>query len=665
MLITSEVDGIAKRAKNELDVYADWHANYSKKLQESHETDINIEEKTLRDRTLISALTSQNLFTKSEIDASEALANEWLNQGISPNACNIIHDTCESNICKRIREQTPALGILTLYHILNLSVGRLREFNLLHLYGKSANYPEMIILLIALEKHNTLTSLAITARNDGNNSHSDLCHLRKEHALSELAKTLFISVLKKNPALFSLHLRGYTVFLHVIPAMLENNTRLQALCLANCSINIDYAGRLGRALQQNTNSTLMMLKLGNANAADDADYCGCEWPISFNTYGIPKSVAALNDFGNNLGSLTALDLSNSSVGHNLISLLANHLATGTLLTLQLARNAITTASIKELMAALNHIPENPRFRSLPRTLNFYNCQLSDDSAKALADGLQTTTPLHTLILSRNFISHKGLEHLTSAIKRNPPLAQLDLSWNDADDANTRRQAIYDSSARQNNQSFVIVAICNLAEALQSNTNLTHLNLNAWRVEELCFACFSTALQKNYSLLELQLGDFDSRSEVAPPLSTHHLCRGTAKPLVWQAIQRNRNLQFTWAIACARAAFERANSKNALRRSVVPLIPSILLFSDLTRVVSTSSNSVNTQTFSPSSSLIAISSRLDKLMDTQFFQAHIFIEASTIAVATTTSNSTSNSSTSTSTTTRTTDKRSTKRRINNL
>jgi len=174
-----------------------------------------------------------------------------------------------------------------------------------------------------------------------------------------------------------------------------------------------------------------------------------------------------------------LDLSNSNINEEDVTLLANILETNTSLThLNLSGNLIGERGAVALFTALKSN------NSLSKLIMAHNC-IGDEAAEVLSDTLKTNTSLSHLDLKTTDIGSSGAAALFSALETNHFLSTLILCNN---------------PIWQDGEAFKE----NLGTALRQSTSLTSLDLSETSIGDEEVTALSTALAKNSSLKSLNL-----------------------------------------------------------------------------------------------------------------------------------------------------------------
>lgn len=205
---------------------------------------------------------------------------------------------------------------------------------------------------------------------------------------------------------------------------------------------------------------------------------------------------------------------------------------------------------------------------------------SDEAALALANCLKINKSIVSLNLRFNRFRAKGMKALSNMLKINKSLVSLDISapLDDSSDDNTvhyrsyeleEAKALADMLKMNNTLTFLNLRDCNivsegitlLSQSLKANQSLVALDLYGNNINEWSF--LFNSLKSNITLLSLNL---EHTRTVIPPI------------FLGKILERNRILRGSFSSNWKRIAilmsFVQANESNALKYSILPLIPII-------------------------------------------------------------------------------------------
>ncbi|ORZ23689.1 hypothetical protein BCR41DRAFT_368843 [Lobosporangium transversale] len=204
------------------------------------------------------------------------------------------------------------------------------------------------------------------------------------------------------------------------------------------------------------------------------------------------------------GNATSATLSYSSIGNEIILVLAETLKTNaTLTSLILQNNSIGNEAALALSEAL-------KTNMTLANLNLERNSIWKEGALALSEALKTNMTLANLDLGYNTIGKEGALALSEALKTNTSLTNLNLNW----DSIEKEGALALSEALKTNTTLTNLDLgyntignegaLALSEALKTNTSLANLNLTSTSIGNEGALALSEALKTNMTLITLDL-----------------------------------------------------------------------------------------------------------------------------------------------------------------
>lgn len=336
-------------------------------------------------------------------------------------------------------------------------------------------------------------------------------------------------------------------FLRVIGVLKTPHPSLTALTLNGYALDADGARIVAGFLEGNT--SLLTLNLKNSGITD----ANCFFQVALGTnQTLTRLILSKNPIREGCQSiaralrehkaLQILQLENSAVcDEGAIAFATTLLCNSDTLThLDLSNNAITAVGAAPLArAALMH--------SGLQTLCLNGNRLGRLGAKAFAETIAHNTNLTDLGLADTGIDKEGAQALASALAQNTRLSRLNL--------------------RENNGELAATAF---RDTLRGRRNLEEHH----SVQRQC------SLRGNITLTELDL------SRDNPTLASDEIWNATGE--VNTLIKLNKHLQerlqAVWSAASTLIAFHRANKQNALRNSIQPLVPMVLHYAEVKKIV---------------------------------------------------------------------------------
>ncbi|XP_029935042.1 NACHT, LRR and PYD domains-containing protein 12-like [Myripristis murdjan] len=300
------------------------------------------------------------------------------------------------------------------------------------------------------------------------------------------------SALKSNPHLTELDLSDNKLQdsgVQLLSAGLESpNCRLKTLRLSRCCLSESSCASLASALKSNPHLTELDL---SENQLQDSGVkllsAGLESPTcrleTLRLSGCRLSESSCGSLVSALKSnlhLTELDLSDNKLQDSGVKLLSAGLESPNcrLKTLRLTDCQVTDEGCASLASALK---SNPHLTELDLSYN----ELLDSGVKLLSDLVESPNcSLKTLRLSHCSLSESSCASLASALKSNPHLTELDLSENELQDSDVKLLSAGLESPncrlkilRLSDCSLSGSSCASLASALKSNPHLTELHLS--------------------------------------------------------------------------------------------------------------------------------------------------------------------------------------------
>ncbi|XP_029935045.1 NACHT, LRR and PYD domains-containing protein 12-like [Myripristis murdjan] len=311
--------------------------------------------------------------------------------------------------------------------------------------------------------------------------------------LSESSCASLASVLRSHPHLTEMDLsENYELQdsgVKLLSAALESpNCRLETLRLMGCQLSESSCASLASALRSDP-SHLRKLDLSRNEVLDSGAkllFAGLESPncrlefLGLRSCGLTESCCA--SLASSLKSnphLTELDLSENKLEDSGLELLSPGLERPncSLKALTLIRCRLSESSCASLASALK---SNPHLADLDLSYN----NLKDSGMKLLCAGLESPNcRLKTLRLDHCVLSTGSCASLASVLRSNPHLTELDLSYNYVDPGLKLLSDGLESPScrlktlRLKNTFITNEGCASLASALKSNPHLTELELN--------------------------------------------------------------------------------------------------------------------------------------------------------------------------------------------
>jgi len=204
--------------------------------------------------------------------------------------------------------------------------------------------------------------------------------------------------------------------------------------------------------------------------------------------------------------LEHLDLSGCKLGERDFVIICKSLRNNVLLThLNLSHNSITCKVAAEIASIISG-------NGTLQYVNFHNCNLQDDGAKYILDGLCNVKTLRVFITSNNpAISIDSAKHIANVISSNTFIEQIDLSNCKLKDNGVRH--IINSLCNvktlrtfiaSDNPSISMVSVQSIADIIYNNTFLEHFDLSNCNLQESSIRVISQAANKTSTLKYIRL-----------------------------------------------------------------------------------------------------------------------------------------------------------------
>lgn len=334
----------------------------------------------------------------------------------------------------------------------------------------------------------------------------------------------------------------------LLSTALQNNETLTALDLGNN----DLRGEKVAAAIRHPKSSLLFLGLDGNQIGHKGSQVIAE------TLKVNHSLLTLSSSGNYIGGLEALEAMMDAMATN-----------STMTSLDLSENRqflhklnvdakvmLSETQVKELSARRTKFVMALKGNTSLTRLNLSRtaaCQ--NDDGKIIAEILRGNKTLTELIYQNNHLNAKSTKEVAVALQHNTTLNSFDLAYNSWDSEGIKA----------------------LTDTLKRNTTLSNLSIfeNTFVMSLEDLMRLEVASKNNKTLTRFQVIDFLYSSLgkmfASKIISIMNHCN--------QNFALREKLQNNWSAVCVALSFTRANSSNALKHSVLPLLTMIQEFSD--------------------------------------------------------------------------------------